>query len=214
MSDSKAILLAAAAEQFAKYGPKGTRVQDIVKAAGINERMIYHHFGSKDGLYAEVMRDQRWRLGLAWHRILEKAATMDPYPGMHMALAGFFDALLAQPQVAALFVHEALGDAPIALPEGVAGLPEPVRFLYERGQAEGLFSAGVPFEVAYATAISSLIAMSVFGPRFTELVKTGLANDPARLRDQIVGQVLNGMTGGPAKPPDVSPGPRPPGPAS
>jgi AcrR family transcriptional regulator len=195
MSESREILLAAAAEQFAKYGPRGTRVQDIVKAAGINERMIYHHFGSKDGLYAAVMRDQRQRAGEAWWPILDKAATMDPYHGMQLALGGFFDALLARPQVAALFAHEALGDAPLALPEGVTGFPEPLRSLYERGQAEGVFPAGVPFEIAYATAISSLIAMSLLGPRFAEVIKKELASDPAQLRDQVVRQLLDGMTG-------------------
>jgi AcrR family transcriptional regulator len=195
MSESRAILLAAAAEQFAKYGPRGTRVQDIVKAAGINERMIYHHFGSKDGLYAAVMSDQRARLGEAWWPALEKTVTMDPYPGMQLALGSFFDALLARPQVAALFAHEALGDAPIAVPAGVTGPPEPVRSLYERGQAEGVFPAGTSFEIAYTVAISSLIAMTLFGPRFAEVVKTGLEADPARLRDQVVGQLLNGMAG-------------------
>lgn len=195
MSDSKAILLAAAAEQFAKHGPKGTRVQDIVQAAGINERMIYHHFGSKGGLYAAVMRDQRTRLGQAWLPALEKAAAMDPYPGMQRALGSFFDALLARPQVAALFVHEALGDAPIAVPEGAAGFPEPIRSLYERGQAEGVFAAGVPFEAAYAVAVSSLIAMTVFAPRYAEIAQGGLETDPVRLRDQAVTQLLNGMTG-------------------
>ena len=195
MSDSKAILLEAAAEQFARYGPRGTRVQDIVQAAGINERMIYHHFGSKAGLYAEVMREQRTRLGEAWWPVLEKAVTMDPYPGMQLALGSFFDALLARPQIAALFVHEGLGDAPLALPEGVTGLPGPVRSLYERGQAEGLFAAEVPFEFAYATAMSCMVAMTVFAPRIADLAGTGLDTDPARLRDQVVGQLLNGMTG-------------------
>jgi len=195
MSESRAVLLAAAAEQFAKYGPRGTRVQDIVTAAGINERMIYHHFGSKDGLYAEVMREQRRWLGEAWQPVLEKAVTMDPYPGMQLALSGFFDALLARPQVAALLAHEGLGDAPLALPEGVRGLPEPVRSLYERGQAEGVFPAEVPFWIAYGTAVSCLIAMAIFAPRFTELAETGLETDPARFRDQVVGQLLNGMTG-------------------
>jgi AcrR family transcriptional regulator len=195
MSDSKAILLAAAAEQFAKYGPKGTRVQDIVQAAGINERMIYHHFGSKAGLYAAVMREQRTLLGAAWWPALEKAVTMDPYPGMQLALGSFFDALLARPQVAALLLHEGLGDAPIALPEGVTSLPGQVRALYERGQAEGVFAAEVPFGIAYATAVSCLVVMTVFGPRFTDLVGTGLHTDQARFRDQVVGQLLNGMTG-------------------
>jgi AcrR family transcriptional regulator len=195
MTDSKAILLEAAAEQFARYGPKGTRVQDIVQAAGINERMIYHHFGSKAGLYAAVMREQRTRLGEAWWPVLEKAVTMDPYPGMRLALGSFFDALLARPQIASLFVHEGLGDAPLALPEGVTGLPGPVRSLYERGQAEGVFAADVPFEFAYATAMSCMVAMTVFAPRLTDLAGTGLDTDPVRLRDQVVGQLLNGMTG-------------------
>ena len=195
MSESRAVLLAAAAEQFAKYGPRGTRVQDIVTAAGINERMIYHHFGSKDGLYAEVMREQRRWLGEAWQPVLEKALTMDPYPGMQLALSGLFDALLARPQVAALLAHEGLGDAPLALPEGVRGLPEPVRSLYERGQAEGVFPADVPFWIAYATAVCCLIAMTVFGPRFAELGEPEPGTDQARFRGQVVAQVLDGMTG-------------------
>src|SRR5262249_61575433 len=101
MSDSRTALLAAAAEQFAKYGPRGTRVQDIVNAAGVNERMIYHHFGSKDGLYAAVMRDQRYRLGEAWLPAVGKAVTMDPHPGVRLALGGLFEAVLAPPQSAA-----------------------------------------------------------------------------------------------------------------
>jgi AcrR family transcriptional regulator len=195
MSESKAILLAAAAEEFAKHGPRGTRVQDVVHAAGVNERMIYHHFGSKDGLYAAVMREQRMRLGQALQPVLEKAVTTDPYSGMQLVLGSFLDALLARPQMAALLAHEGLGDAPLALPEGVTDLPHPVRSLYERGQAEGVFAAGVPFGIAYATAVSCLVAITIFAPRFAELAETRLEPDPARFRDQVVGQVLNGMTG-------------------
>jgi AcrR family transcriptional regulator len=195
MSDSRVVLLAAAAEQFAKHGPRGTRVQDIVKTAGVNERMIYHHFGSKDGLYAAVMREQRELLGQAWTPALVKAVVMDPYPGMQLVIGSFFDALLDRPQVAALLAHEGLADAPLALPEGATGLPGPVRSLYERGQAEGVFRAGVPFEIAYATAVSCLIAMTVFAPRFTELLPARLEADPARFRDQVVGLLLDGMTG-------------------
>jgi AcrR family transcriptional regulator len=195
MSESRAVLLAAAAEQFAKYGPRGTRVQDIVKAAGVNERMIYHHFGSKDGLYAAVMREQRILLGEAWTPALVKAAGMDPYPGMRLVLGGLFDALRVRPQVAALLVHEGLADAPLALPEGVTGLPAPIRSLYEQGQAEGSFRAEVPFETAYAVAASTLLAMTVLAPRFVALLSGRLDTDPARFRDHVVALLLEGMTG-------------------
>ena len=195
MSDSRTVLLAAAAEQFAKYGPRGTRVQDIVKAAGVNERMIYHHFGSKDGLYAAVMREQRILLGEAWTPAMVKAAGLDPYPGMRLVLGGLFDALRARPQIAALLVHEGLADAPLALPEGVTGLPAPVRSLYERGQAEGAFRGEVPFETAYALAVSTLLAMTVLAPRFVDLLSGSLDADPARFRDDVLALLLEGMTG-------------------
>ncbi len=55
MPDSRSALLVAAAEEFARRGLQGTRVQAIVKRAGVNERMIYHHFGNKEGLYRAVL---------------------------------------------------------------------------------------------------------------------------------------------------------------
>jgi AcrR family transcriptional regulator len=199
MSDSRAVLLAAAAEQFAKYGPRGTRVQDIVKAAGVNERMIYHHFGSKDGLYTAVMLEQRAQFAEALTPALVKGADMDPYPGMRLVLGSFFDALRARPQVAALFVHEGLANnGPLALPGGVTGFLSflaPIRSLYERGQAEGAFRAEVPFETAYATAFSALLALTVLAPRITALLPAGPETDPARFRDHAVALLLEGMTG-------------------
>src|SRR5882762_3303529 len=72
MSESRAVLLAAAAEVFARHGFKGTRIQEIVQVAGVNERMIYHHFGSKDGLYRAVIEDQRAQLGMAWQPVVDK----------------------------------------------------------------------------------------------------------------------------------------------
>ena len=74
MTDSRAVLLAAATEEFARHGPKGTRIQAIVQRAGINERMIYHHFGSKDGLYTAVLEAQAHGLVQAWRQIIDTAA--------------------------------------------------------------------------------------------------------------------------------------------
>jgi AcrR family transcriptional regulator len=196
MSESRTVLLEAAADEFAKNGPRGTRIQNVVAAAGVNERMIYHHFGSKDGLYRAVMEDQRTRIASTWLPALEKAVTMEPYEGMRLALNGFLDALHAAPQAAALLIHEALGDDPLAVPDQSQELPRPLRDLYERGQAAGVFAAAVPFEVAYAVAVSTLLAMTAFGlRRFAEFANAGDDTRPSASRDQVVAQVLNGMTG-------------------
>lgn len=54
---SRARILKAATEIFALKGPEGTRVDEIAEKAGINKRMLYHYFGSKEDLYVEVLRN-------------------------------------------------------------------------------------------------------------------------------------------------------------
>lgn len=52
-------ILAAALDEFCGHGPAGARVDRIAAAAGVNKRMIYHYFGSKDGLWAGLL-DEQW----------------------------------------------------------------------------------------------------------------------------------------------------------
>ena len=48
-------LMEAAVKLFAAKGRDGTSVGEICQAAGVNCRMIYHYFDSKDGLYMAVL---------------------------------------------------------------------------------------------------------------------------------------------------------------
>ena len=48
-------LLDAAFVEFAANGPAGARVERIVERAGVNTRMLYHYFGSKQGLFRELL---------------------------------------------------------------------------------------------------------------------------------------------------------------
>jgi AcrR family transcriptional regulator len=195
VSDSRTALLNAAAQEFALYGPQGARVQAIVKRAGVNERMIYHHFGSKNGLYAAVLNAELFRLAELWFPVLDEAAKMDPYEGMHWSLSGFFNTLMDRPLLTALWLHEALGGwRTLPLPTAEM-LPPQLRELYERGQAQGVFAQKYPFETAYSIAIGALVALPIIAPRFAEVLKSGLDADAAQLRDQVVGLLLNGMTG-------------------
>jgi len=52
---SKEDILSAAETEFAQKGIHGTRVDEIAEKAGINKRMIYEYFGSKEGLYKAVL---------------------------------------------------------------------------------------------------------------------------------------------------------------
>ena len=48
-------LLASAIELFAARGPASVSVRDIGRHAGVNQGLIYRHFGSKDALLAEAL---------------------------------------------------------------------------------------------------------------------------------------------------------------
>ncbi|HOE95127.1 MAG TPA: TetR/AcrR family transcriptional regulator [Candidatus Sumerlaeota bacterium] len=49
-------ILAAGIKLFAEHGPDATSVSMISEASGLNRRMLYHYFGSKEGLYEEVLK--------------------------------------------------------------------------------------------------------------------------------------------------------------
>ena len=51
-------LLAAATELFAQHGFHGTSIRDIAERAGANVAAGHYHYGSKEGLYLEVLRAQ------------------------------------------------------------------------------------------------------------------------------------------------------------
>ena len=66
--DTRAAILAAAEQIFAKAGLDGARTDAIAAAAGVNKALLYYYFKSKDGLYEAVSRTtsasstaRRWR---------------------------------------------------------------------------------------------------------------------------------------------------------
>jgi len=54
---TKARIFRAGAQLFAARGPDGARIDEIARSAGVNKERIYAYFGSKAGLYREVLID-------------------------------------------------------------------------------------------------------------------------------------------------------------
>jgi AcrR family transcriptional regulator len=49
-------ILEAAQRLFAAHGYHGASIRDIVRSCGVSNAALYYHFGSKQNLYAEVLR--------------------------------------------------------------------------------------------------------------------------------------------------------------
>src|SRR5215470_13917420 len=55
--DTRATILAAAEQIFAKAGQAGARIDEIAATAGVNKALLYYYFKSKGGLYEAVLED-------------------------------------------------------------------------------------------------------------------------------------------------------------
>jgi AcrR family transcriptional regulator len=81
---TKSRILAAALREFSAKGIAGARVDGIAERAATNKRMLYYYFGSKAGLYREILR-RRLSQGLAavresvTHRTHDLSAWQDYY---------------------------------------------------------------------------------------------------------------------------------------
>ncbi|MFJ1647218.1 TetR/AcrR family transcriptional regulator [Streptomyces sp. NPDC088258] len=52
---TRAALVSAAARCFGRCGYEGTSIRDIARAADVDAALVYRYFGSKQGLFAEVV---------------------------------------------------------------------------------------------------------------------------------------------------------------
>ncbi len=55
--DPKARIIKAGVEEFAMQSVEGARTREIARAAGVNLAAINYYFGSKEGLYLEIVRE-------------------------------------------------------------------------------------------------------------------------------------------------------------
>jgi TetR/AcrR family transcriptional regulator len=53
---TREVILAAAETVFAEHGFDGARVEAIATVSGYDKKLIFHYFGDKPGLYAEVLK--------------------------------------------------------------------------------------------------------------------------------------------------------------
>lgn len=70
---TRAQILDAAEEEFARYGLAGARIDAIAERTGVVKAMIYYYFESKEGLYQAVMQ----RIGSQLDTAFEKFTSED-----------------------------------------------------------------------------------------------------------------------------------------
>jgi AcrR family transcriptional regulator len=154
-------ILRAATKVFAKSGFAGGRVEQISKAAGSYDRMIYYYFGSKEGLYLAVLEESYRRV-----RNIESELhlqDLEPEAALRRLVAFTFDHHLNNENYIRLVMSENINRGQyLAQSQRIQELNVPaiaaIRDLYERGLRKGMFRPGLdPVDIH-----SSISALSFF----------------------------------------------------
>lgn len=188
-------ILEVAYREFAEKGLAGARIDEIAEKTATSKRMIYYHFGSKDGLYEAVLER-------AYGLIREQEQALDiadlPADQALRAMVGHnFDYHIEHPEFVRLVMNENVhhGDHITK----IAGLKSRNRsvidalgLILDRGVEEGLFKAGLD-PVDLHTTISALSFYNVSN-RYTFLHNFGVdfakPATRAKRREYIVESIL------------------------
>jgi TetR/AcrR family transcriptional regulator len=143
--DSRTAILRAAALEFAEQGYDAARVDRIAVRARLNKARLYYHFGSKQALYLDVLRETFGAVGARARAIADGpgdgAAKLDTWIAAIVEEAG------ARPWFPPIMLREIASGAPhldpatFAMMNAVFGA---VRDIIVQGQREGRFRDADP----------------------------------------------------------------------
>ena len=219
-------ILNVAVAEFAAHGLAGARVDAIAARTRTSKRMLYYHFGNKDGLYAAA-------LAHAYARVRQDGAPplLDHLPALQALreYAGHvFDTHARHPDFVRLVMGENLLAArylrqtPAIRNTNLLGLEE-LRAIVQRGQADGSMRPDLDLLDLYANLVG--LAFHFVSNRATFSAIFEHQRDPAQVQqarrrsiaDTIVRQAMRLPDGWPDGPVDapapgqVSSAGRPPG---
>ncbi len=102
-------ILRAAEQAFAEKGLYGARVDEITELAGVNKRMIYAHFGSKENLYTAVLDMVYKRLADSEQELLNQS--LDSIEMVKRCIENAFTYLYENPTFVKMVLWENLNQA-------------------------------------------------------------------------------------------------------
>jgi AcrR family transcriptional regulator len=193
-------ILAVAAREFAAKGLAGARVDEIADATRTSKRMIYYYFGSKEGLYLQVL-ENAYR-GTRQSESRFHLADLDPVTALKTLVGVTYDHHRDSEDFIRLVMNENMArGAFLRQSEVIQRLNTPaievIRDIYERGRALRVFREGLdPVEIH--SVISALAFFNVsnrhtFGLIFGDKSADGKANTLSRelVQDLVMRYVWN-----------------------
>jgi len=154
-------ILAAAEEEFADKGLAGARVDAIAEQSGVNKRMLYYYFGSKENLYVAVLERAYGAMRQTEREL--NLTDLDPLDAIRKLVEFKFDYYLEHPTIIRLLSGENMQNAKFLkrsrrLRDMHNSLANVLRAVLVAGQKKGLVKPGIDPLQLYI----SLAALSYF----------------------------------------------------
>jgi AcrR family transcriptional regulator len=161
-------ILRVAQDEFAEHGLSGARVDAIAARTRTTKRMIYYYFGSKEGLYSEVL--ERAYADIRGAESTLDLSSLPPAEAMRQLIGATFDYQGNHPGFIRLVSIENIHHGRfLKESKSIRGLNvtviDAMNAIVQRGQAEGVFTATVDL-VDLHMLISSVCFFRV-GNRYT-----------------------------------------------
>jgi TetR/AcrR family transcriptional regulator len=171
---SRARVWAAAADEFARRGFDGAKVDRIAAAARVNKAMLYYHFASKAGLYNAILQDTFSAIAAAVQGVRDAGGTAEAQLRAYVAaIAGIAE---GRPFFPPIWLRE-VAEAGRHLDPAVAGHFKQVLSvlggILRKGVAEGTMRPAHPFlvQLGIVGPLTLFLASEPFRARFSQAHK-------------------------------------------
>jgi len=135
---TRASILAAAEQEFAKHGLESARTEDIAERSGVTKGMIYHYFESKEKLYEAALEQVFAPLLLSLQKFADPDA--DPGEALDRVVRRILEIMARKPGVPAMLFFEAIQNRGAHYDRiGFPSVYHLLATILERGQRQGIF---------------------------------------------------------------------------
>ena len=189
-------ILAAAEELFAKQGFAAVSIREIALAAGVSKANVFHHFGTKDQLYKEVIQ----KIIRASTELLDEIDSgEDDYHSRLLRFnKGHLDNILSNTQGACLLLQESLalrsGHGQQMAADLLGKQFNRLVKLISTGQQQGEIRAGLdPAMVATLLVAANLFFFDAM-PVLAHLDTVSFADDPEKFSEGVIDTLFQGIS--------------------
>lgn len=202
------VILDAAEASFAEHGYNGVSMDSIAEKSGYNKSLLFQYFGSKLGLYTEVVKRADMAMSELLGQVIARLSGAEEivedrqsFGGFLEVLCGtFFDYLLQHPRFMRMLAWEqAEGWSTYAeiVPRMMADEDNLLETIFQKAQTRGLLRSNLPSIIQTSTILQLCLTYITYIPLYEIVLhdkKTLRSQDSLlRARAYVVHFVVGGM---------------------